>query len=82
MSACSSFGARKKQSAPRSPSANVMYSAIPEARSDFPFFLATTSTTSRNCLFPLWSTIPNIALSIAFCQSSNLSAPGARGPSV
>ena len=52
------------------------------ARSDLPFFLATTRTTSRNCRFPFASTIPKIAEMKAFCQTSSKNGPGASGPSV
>ena len=40
---------------------------------DLPFFLAITINISRNIRIPLESTIPNIALTAAFCHNSSSS---------
>ena len=82
MSVWSNFGATIKTFVPKPPSTIHIYRMIAAARRDFPFFLATIRTTSRNCLFPSESKIPKIADTKAFSHSSNLKGPGASSPSV
>ena len=54
--------------------------AFPEAHNEK--IIAIINTASRNCLWPSLSTIPKRQDRKAFCQSSNLNGPGAKGPSV
>ena len=51
----------------------AMYAMIAAANSVFPFFLATISSTSRNCLLSKCSgsITPKMADATAFCHSSS-----------